>query len=71
MPRTTTIRVDPEVYALLVERKQQLERERGHPVSISDAVRDLLREPVDRELDAHALTIEQAVEQIRREDDRQ
>jgi hypothetical protein len=44
MPKYTTIRVDPEVYAILVERKQQLERERGHPVSISEAVKDLFRE---------------------------
>jgi hypothetical protein len=49
MPRYTTIRVDEEVYAILVERKQRLERERGHPVPMSEAVKDLLREAEGRE----------------------
>ena len=51
MPKYTTIRVDPEVYALLVERKQKLERERGHPVSIGEAAKDVLREASESEAD--------------------
>ena len=34
----------------------------------SGPVKDLLRESVDRELDEHAMPMEQAVEQIQKED---
>jgi len=40
---STTIRVNPDVYARLLRHKQALERAQTRSVSMSDAVADLLK----------------------------
>jgi hypothetical protein len=42
--KTRCLRVDGEVYSAIMQRKVALERERGRPVSITQALRDLLQE---------------------------
>jgi hypothetical protein len=49
MPRWTTINVDKEVWARLVERQTRLTLERGRQASMNEAVKDLLAETAQAE----------------------
>ena len=49
MPRWTTMRVDPEVWARLVERQTRLTLASGRQASMNDAVKDLLAETAPTE----------------------
>jgi len=49
LARYTTIRVDPEVWECLVNRQALLTVKRGRRASMSDAVKDILREAAETE----------------------